>query len=167
MAFYKSNHPAVMTAASEYGEATRSLIDAGKVFAAEFDGVAKYRRDPMGASFGGLAFTPQRDRMIWTVPDRHGIQAPRSKPRPGASESHRIEHKGLRERWAAQYPRLEVRVDGIYAAIGTSWGEVVFCGCGFFERNGWLYVETTVPLNDRMVEILGSEHAAAKKASET
>jgi hypothetical protein len=161
--YYKTNHPEVMAAVAELRLAHKVLWTASKAFADEFGGKPYNLRGSHGEHFGGLIFTPKRDKMLWTMPDRHGGQQPRAKPRPGATEAQREEHKALREKWLAMYPKQKVSSDALYAAIGTSWSELLFAGIGYAERDGWLYVETSVALNDRMVEILGGEYQAAFK----
>lgn len=160
-AYYKTNHPDVMAAVAIVREQQEALRDAGKAFADKFGGKPFHLRSSSGTYFGGLIFSPKRDITLWTVPDKHGAQSPRAKPRPNATEAQKAEHKTLLANWKAMFPKGRISPDPIYAAIGTSWGETLFGGIGYAERDGWLYVDTGAKLNDRMTEILGSEFAKA------
>jgi hypothetical protein len=166
MPYYKTNHPEVMAAVEAMRCDHEAMWAETKAFAAEFGGKPYNLRNTHGENFGGLIFTPKRDKMLWTMPDRNGGQQPRAKPRPGATEAQREEHKALREKWVALYPKRSVSSDALYKAIGTEWGALLFSGIGYAERDGWFYVHTSVALNDRMTEILGSEYDTAfKKAA--
>lgn len=159
-AFYKTNHPDVMAAVTTMQAENKALHAAGAAFGEAFGGKPFYLRDH-NVHFGGLVFTPRKDRMFWTVPGKHDEQAPRAKPRPGATAPQREEHNTLRAKWLAEWTKLRVSADAMYEAIGTDWGSLLFSGIGYAERNGWLYVTTKASLNDRMTEILGSEYRAA------
>lgn len=161
-AFYKTNHPEVMSAVKEMSRSLEALFAAGKAFGDAFGGRPLYSSSAHGRSFAGLVFSPARPVVLWTVRDRWDRQHPRKKPRPYATPEQREEHATLLARWTAEIPKQEVSYDAVMKSMGTDWGATLFGGIGWFERDGWFYVDTSATLNDRMTEILGSEYRAAK-----
>lgn len=160
--FYKTNHPEVIAAVEAMKADLEKLFAAGKAFGESFGGKPLYSSTAHGRSFAGLVFKPARPSVLWTIRDRWDRQNPRKKPRPHATPEQREEHAALLAKWTADYPKQEVSYDAVLKAMGTDWGSTLFAGIGWFEHDGWFYVETSTPLNDRMTEILGSEHKAAK-----
>lgn len=165
-AYYKTSAPEVLAAWNGVSEQRTQMRAEGDAFAAEWGGTALYTYSHHGEDFAGLKFRPVKDRMLWTVPMRasHEAQAPRTKPRAGASTEQRTQHAELRDKWKADYPKRKVSYDELLASMGTDWGAVLFGGIGWFEHDGCLFVVAGTPLNDRMVEIMASEYAAASKA---
>lgn len=159
-AFYKTNHPEVMAAVAKRNAELRSLYDAGAAFGKTFVGKPFYLKSD-DYRFGGLIFEPRKDSNLWTSPGRHGEQRPRSQAKRGVTTAQREEHKLLRAAWSAEWPKDNVRADAVYKTIGTDWGAAFLVGVGFADRDGWLYVQTSAKLNERMTEILGSEYTAA------
>lgn len=165
MPYYKSSHPAVVDALNERHDKVQALWDEAKAFGACFSGEPYCLSDFRGQRFGGLKFAPIRDLQFWTVPDHNGGQRPRSRPRPGATDAQKAEHKQLREEWDRMYPKGSVALDPLFNAMGTDWGQLLFAGISFFVRSGTIYVNSGAKLGVHMTEILGSEYAAAQEES--
>lgn len=165
MKYYKTTHPDVLAAVAAVRLGTSELADAGKAFADEFGGEPVFLRSIHGTSFAGVRFHPLKPRAAWTVPNKSGVQSPRAKlAKQDPNEHEKAEHKRVRARWKDAFPKQEVSMDALYEAIGTDWGDLLFNGVGWIDRDDCFYFATKAQLNDRMTEILGSEYEAAAKA---
>ena len=124
-----------------------------------------YEQSASDISFGGLAFSPEKDRKFWTIPTRNDpFQNPRASLKKACKQD-RLEHKALLKKWNDNRPKVCVSKDKLYESIGTNWGNLMFSSGGFslFRHNSFIYVKTSVSLNEHMTEILGSEFKSAKE----
>lgn len=166
MSYYKTNDSAVMESVKKHKEELASLFDASKKFADYFGGKHVCTRDFTRIRLCGVKFKPVKDFVLWTKPCKdYGTQRPRSKAGAGATEEQKIALKTLMAEWIERSPKHQVELEPLYNAFGTNWGELVFAGIGYFENDGYLYVETSAKLGPQMSEILGSEYMLAKEAS--
>ncbi len=163
MSYFKTNAPGVLKAWHQEREAVAALRAEARTFAARFGGTECLYGDP--ARFAGLRFQPPAPRDLWRLPDRDGIQCPRSAPRRGATAETKEAHARLLAEWKANVPTARVDSNALYAALGVGWGDFLLCGgLVMFEHGGWLYAKTGADM-PCMTEILGSEYEAARKAA--
>lgn len=163
--YYKTNHPDVLRAISAQREARRTLWDRATSFAFDFGGKPAMLSTITDTYFGGIIFTPPKPTTFWTAPDEHGAQRPRSRPPSGTTwtPEEREAHKRRLADWEARRPRDHVGDEGLYAAMGTDWGCLLFAGIAYFDHDDHLYVATGAALAPHMQEILGSEYQAAQQ----
>lgn len=162
--YYKTSAPEVLAALAAYSTEAQRVRALGQVFAAKFGGTLLSRHDAHGYEVGGLRFEPRNTSPLWTVPDAKnaGAQRPRASLAK-AEPDQREELKQLLADWIANFPKDRADYASVLEAIGTDWGNLLFCGISAFEVDGAFYVATSAKLNDRMVEILGSEFDAARQ----
>jgi len=164
MAFYKTNDPEVVGAWNERLAGLRAMQAQGDALADAVGGKAVFTHGLHGARFAGVRLPASANRAVWTARDKFDAQRPRVRVKPGASEAEKSAHSKVAAAFRAA-PSNEVSMDGLYASIGKSWGDFVFAGFGAFFHDGFVYIETEVALASPIIEILGSEYAAAKAAA--
>ncbi len=168
MSYFKTNHPEVIAAFNENSQRRKALADRADQFAIEFGGEAIFLKSGgVDTWFGGLKFAPPKPSDLWRKPDAHGCQHPRTSLAKGTKEE-RKQLKELNDLYTARtnHFNLNERVsrDDFLKSIGTHWGQVMFSGMSYFLHDGFIYVDTTAKLNDKVTEILGSEFNAAENA---
>jgi hypothetical protein len=103
------------------------------------------------------------------MPREGFVQRPRSRlgaTSPGADrKALTLELERLNDLYASNCPTAEASLDPVFAAIGTDWGQLLFCKFGMVERDGVLYVATDTHLAAHCEEINGTEFEAATKES--
>ncbi len=168
-AFYKSSDAAVLSALAAYEAEVAIVAAAGKQFAAHFGGKPLTRGDLMGRRVAGLCFEPAKDDPMWTKPDakQAGMQRPRASVK-GATKEQRAALAELSADWEARFPTVKADLAPVLTAMGSDWGNLIFCGFAMFRHDGGaVYVATSAPLAPCMVEILASEYSAAKAVYES
>lgn len=168
--YYRTSDPGAVKAANDIRVATLALRDASDAFAALFGGARALLSSSLtrrAFAFAGLTFDPTRDPVVWTKPDRqHRMQTPRVRPARGANAEQRAEHERVSSLWSERRPRQDVHFDELFSAIGTSWGELAFCGIGWAVSPTVVYVKTSARLASHMVEITASEFEVGAASSE-
>lgn len=165
--YYRTEQPDVLAAAAAGHAARRELRQAANTFAESFGGKAILLSTVTNTYFGGVRFDPRRPARFWTQPNEHGVQRPRVRAQKGVTwtDVEKAEQKQLIAVWDQRAPRQEVDDCGLYAAIGTDWGNLLFAGLRYFEHDGALYVATSAELAPHMGEILGSAYHAAQESA--
>lgn len=167
MAYYKSNAPVVLKAWNDMILANAAMWVNIRDFAHKYGACTPIVSKSISCfRFGGLRFNPKQDTRFWTKPGKTcGTQRPRMKIKGDADE--RCAQKALLQAWNENHPTRKVDLEPLYRSFGTSWGDLFFCGIGYFEGNdGFVYVATDAKLAPHMIEVLHSEYLAARKASE-
>lgn len=158
--YYKTNNPAVLAAwATLHNDKCilQAQIDA---FAQRFGATAGVQREP--GHFAGLRFAQRPPAVHWRKPDFNGLQWLRNAASKGASAEQRAQHAVLLADWHAHFPTHRVDDRPLYRAIGYSSGlDFALSGLVMFVRGDWFYAATSKPMPE-LLEILGSEYAAAK-----
>jgi hypothetical protein len=168
--YYKSREPAVLAAIAACDEQRLQLIKEMDAIKEAF-GAASYvvSTSLNDIRFSALRFSPAMDARIWTKPSReNGTQWPRTKPvfPTGTSKedkAHAIaQHAELVQKYKALDPTTKADYSPFWKALGTNWGNLLFCGMSFFRHpDGTCYFSTGAALPNA-TEILGSEYSKAK-----
>ena len=192
--FYKTNCKSVLKALSEMNSKKDELVTESNKVAAHFNAKSMTSTSTTGVRFGGLALNNyhedlfgknvqiREDKILWTTPDSNGI----SRPRASLTKAHfkhlikdmcdveakklmkqkRSELKALQEEYRNMVRNLpDVEFEKFFESIGTSWGELMFCGLNWFEFDGYVYLCSGADLSSKASEILGSEFEKAKSES--
>ena len=163
--FYKTSNPTIVAAANKYWADCNALRKRGLALAEFFGGELLVGNSLSGYKIGGLAFNPPKDERLWTRPDRAnaGRQYPRAsikKPTP----AEKVELADLQIKYNSHFPTDMVKIDPMLQAMGTNFGNCFFgTQLSVFMHKGDMYAKTGAPLNEHMIEILGSEFEAAEK----
>lgn len=172
MAYYKTAAPEVKKAWEEFQAEAEKIQGAGTAFAAQFEGAKALFSNSVhsGYRFFGLCFSPEIKSPIWTKPDYKSgnYQRPRSTVQAGVKGEERkalkLELDALKAKWKAGEPKETASIDAFLESIGTHSGNLFFCAYNqFIGEDGTFYFQTSASLSN-VVEILGSEFEAAKKA---
>lgn len=160
MSFYKSNDVRVIKAIDNFIVDRGIVHSEARIFADKFGGEPVITRSFNSIRFEGLKFDPPASSDIWTVAQAKNnyVQAPRKK----VKKEFRDDAGDLYATYFAYFPKNEASADPIYESMGTNWASVYISGLGFFTRDGFVYVDTSLKLAAHMVEILGSEYEMAK-----
>jgi hypothetical protein len=167
--YYKSTDAALLEALTIHDDQVNVLLEEGKKFAEGFGGLAIYYNTLSEFRIADLvAFpmeSPIRVSPLWTRPDpkNNRAQRPRRTLQRATAEE-KLELIELREKWVKSHPTKVVSFAPVLKAMGTEWGDLLFHSFSYFQHDGLVYVGTSAPLNDGMVEILGSEFDTAKVA---
>lgn len=175
--YYRVSHPEALDALHQYQQRKAELHQACEAFAAQYPGAKPaFGFSVHGSRFLGLRFDPAEANWMWTRPEpRSGdVQRPRrtlpaAMARKGreARATALSELRQLLKRWDDTYPKLtDSSMDGVWRAIGTHWGDLLFSGIGFFVDPGnkaW-YVATSATLDPRCEEVTGGVYEAARVA---
>lgn len=164
--YYKTTHPEVRAALDQRSKDYDALRKRGEALQAHFGAqhlVVSNSTD--GYRIRGIAFDPPKDARLWTKPDREhlNMQRPRQSITKATPEE-KAELARLRADWKEYFPTEYVPFEPVLQAMGTTWGALIFGGSfAMLDRDDAIYVATTAKLNDRMVEIMASEYAAAEE----
>lgn len=163
MGFYKTNYPKVLAAWEQNSTDTVALQAKVDAFASRFGGKGLMYSNP--ARFAGIKFPVPMGRDLWTAPDEHGRQRPRSKPLPKTPKPVKDQIKNLRIEWSENVPTDQVSDDPIYKAMGHGNSlDFIFGGIVLFVVDGCLYAKTGSTEMPKLTEILGSEYQDAYAA---
>ena len=164
-AYYKTDDLAVLAALKKHNDECGVIRDAGKAFARHFGGHLLVNNSIHGYRIAGLVFDPRKDGRLWTLADQKagGEQHPRMNITK-ATPDEKVALATLKADWKARFPTENSDFSPVMKAMGTDWGNCAFNG-GFamFEHAHFVYATASVKLADCMVEILGSEYAAARE----
>ena len=171
---YKTTAPAVVAAVIAW-DAKRKEWDAQRAKLGQvFGGSASPMRSG-SRSYVGVKLSASRDLDVhWRRPDQYGYRALRSSAKlaKGTSEVHRsaqvVEHECLSALWKEHCP-ASIDRDEAWEAMGLNPGALWLGGDMFFERDGVVYLNLGIRLEDGnesiegATEILGSEFEAARQ----
>lgn len=170
--YYRINYAEALAAWDAYEKTAEQLEADCRAFAENFTGATPiFSFSVHGQRFHGLRFTPIIDSPLWTIAaKREGyVQRPRSalpKSFKGDRKAAANELKGLWTDWACKMPDSIVGqgpdLDGLWSALGTHWGDLLFNGIKRFRRGGCIYVCTGASLDPRAQEITGGEYLKAE-----
>lgn len=174
MGYYKTNSPKVLQAWADYIAQADALQAEANAFAARYPGAKPLISTTMlsGRRFYGLAFDPPMPDILWTKPNYKAgrEQSPRRAPAGVKGEERKKlveELKVIRDDYKAHMPKIEAPLDPFLATFGLSGSAMFFSRYKqFFGADGFIYIETTALPSGELTEILGSEFAAAEKASD-
>ncbi|GHX29987.1 TPA: hypothetical protein AB5C23_001252 [Vibrio cholerae] len=166
--YFKSTNGDAAKAIEEYEKAKDAHQKLFQPLADAFKAKPIFVYNIHGMHFYALAFNDYdtvADKDLWTKPDHKygGACRIRSSVR-GKGNIARL--KELRGRYESLLPK-EVETpsrDPFYETIGISWGDIVFSGLKLFAHEGTAYLATGLELTKNVVEITGSEFAAAEKS---
>lgn len=167
--YYRASTPETRAAWSTYRSECQAIKEAAEAFAARFDGARPvYSGFGSGKHFYGLTFDPPMPPDIWTIPkaESGSTQRPRSRIVSKASigKAERMaELRRVQAIFRDHEPKRRARLDPVFTALGTHWGNLFLLGYQLAERDGALYVATPLDLGEPCVEITGGEFYTATK----
>ncbi|HBO3317857.1 TPA: hypothetical protein L4R52_002082 [Pseudomonas aeruginosa] len=174
MAYYKTNSPKVLQGWADYVAQADALQAEADAFAARYPGAKPLISTSVlsGRRFYGLAFDPPMPDTLWTKPNYKAgrEQSPRRAPAGVKGEERKRlaeELKVIRDDYNAHKPKIDAPLDPFLETLGLSGGALFFSRYKqFFGADGFIYIETNAQPSGELTEILGSEFAAAEKASD-
>ncbi len=166
--FFKTSHPAALSAWDKFVEANRQLskealrLDAvlgcgcRSVFSTGIDG-----RHFHGVNFPGDKRPFARE--LWTV--QRAASGNSCRPRTSRIPAHLQEQaKALAKVWHENIPVTYARTDALLPALGLDFSATLFGPLEWFRNGDVIYVMTaTNPTHERMTEILSDEFYEARK----
>ena len=165
--FFKTNKPEAVNAFNKFNADRIALRACADDFAQEYDAKAVILADSDRVYFGGISFNNNSNvnREIWCKPDRKfSISHIRSKP---TKKEFQAEFDAELKKWKSLKEKhflngTEVKKGDFYKTLGFDWGDLFFSSFACFERNGFLYIDTSISkIAEHAEEILGSEYQAA------
>lgn len=166
MSYYRYDSPEVLAALRKRNAEGEELVKRATAFCKLFGGRPVFTADVNRSRFRGVELPDTADFNIWTKPS---YATPVSWPRVKVKAAHREAWQGVKNKWAEYRLNEDVRMDEFYDAMGVDWANLWLSGASFFEHNDAVYLQTgMVPKPESgVIEILGSEYDAARKAAKS
>lgn len=166
--YFKSTNGDAAKAIEEYEKAKNAYQKLFQPLADAFNAEAIFTYSVHGMRFYDLAFKDYQnvpDKDLWTKPNPKYKDACRIRSSVRGKENI-ARLKELESRYLSLLPK-DIDTPSrnqFYETIGISWGDIVFSGLKFFVHEGTTYLATGLELTKNVVEITGSEFAAAEKS---
>ena len=162
--YYRTSNLEVLAAYKEMIDAAKNMRAELEKACSAFNAEPVIRQSIHSYSFEGMRlknYCIRRDTNLWTKPDsKAGFS---SRPRSRVT-GYSKEIKDLKLKFVDATKSIEsVSKEKFYKSIGTTWGDLVFCGLAVTECEGVLFLKTADELQN-CIEITGTEYLASKSS---